>query len=469
MFLILVCVVASACTGNANSVGGVTPSSASSDASMGAPSKLDDSVVDGDQPGPVAGPVVVELQAIAAPNPSLLERWRDLTVHGYGIGPAQLTEQGWSDLADRHTGIVVAEFRLGWGIDSGAHLVVVEGTAEGIASAQVEVEPMADLVIGGSGWLAGLSRRVHAETWELRDLAEMIVAIREPETACLDGETGRVCPLGPEAGPSPPPPQLILADSPAELGLGVDIRFLGPEARGLRGTGGRNGVSWVSEGQVVLEFTLADPQLRGTRVIAANHLGGNVVSIEGSAPDDGTGRSRIAIYESNGRGHTLAWVPAGWVLDGLVLAARNAGASVSYEVIAVGSGETGQSIAVAVDADAAVRGRFDTPGPDLDTLSLIDLDVDHRWTLPQWTPAGVTVVAERSDGWFLVDDVQGDRTDLLRSSHPIIGYALDESARHAVLAIDGPTGIVNYWINDDEILKLTSKASSMAWFGTHRQ
>ncbi|MDA3039470.1 MAG: hypothetical protein O3C27_08035 [Actinomycetota bacterium] len=165
-------------------------------------------------------------------------------------------------------------------------------------------------------------------------------------------------------------------------------------------------------------------------------------------------------------------MPAGWVVDGVTLDVRNNLASLQYDVIVVGSDATGHAIAVEVDADGTMRGMTRvTSGheSELDELPPIDLGVDRRWTLPQWTPAGVTVVAERADGWYLVDDIRGERTDLLRSSHPIIGYALDQSARHAVLAIDGPTGVVNYWINDDEIVELASTASSMAWFGSHWQ
>lgn len=424
------------------------------------------------QPSSVPGRLAIDLLAIAEPSGLLLERWRDLSAHGYGIGPARSSEQGWSDLSNRHLGIEVAEFRLSWGIDSGAHLVVVEGAADGIASARIEIEPMADLMVAGDQWVAGLSRRVQAEVWELEDLADVLRAIREPGGACAGSDTRRLCPLGPEVGPSVPPPQLIL-EGPQTFGeLSVEVRFLGREAEGLRGAGGRNSVSWVGEGQAMLEFTVTDPQVRGSQVLAANSLGGTLVAIELVAIDEATSNEdihdgRIALYEPNGFGHNVGGVPVGWVLDGLALTARNTATSSEYEVIVVGKDEGGRPIAVAVDVDEAMRGNAQDSVPRLDALPSIDLGIDLAWMLPQWTPAGVTVVAERADGWYLVDDVRGERADLLRSSHPIVGYAVDQSARHVVLAVDGPTGIVNYWVSDDQIFELASTSRSMAWFGSH--
>ncbi len=189
--------------------------------------------------------------------------------------------------------------------------------------------------------------------------------------------------------------------------------------------------------------------------------------IEEATLNEDTEGGRVALYEPNGSGHNLGGVPVGWVLDGLALTARNIDNSSEYEVIVVGKDEGGRPIAVVVDADEAMRGILQDSVPGLDALPQIDLGIDQAWTLPQWTPAGVTVVAERADGWYLVDDVQGARADLLRSSHPIIGYAVDQSARHVVFAVDGPAGIVNYWASNDQVVELTTASSSMAWSGSH--
>ena len=134
-------------------------------------------------------------------------------------------------------------------------------------------------------------------------------------------------------------------------------------------------------------------------------------------------------------------------------------------------------LAVVEDGDSTVRAvGFDAElltGRDRshDPLALADAPVispaGMMWTLPSRLAGRLAVVEQRSDGWHLVADAGGMARDLVRSSHPIVGYAIDSAVHHIVIAVDGPDGITNWWIHGQHVERLNSNATALAWWGTH--
>ncbi|MCP5025216.1 MAG: hypothetical protein GY929_02930, partial [Actinomycetia bacterium] len=90
------------------------------------------------------------------------------------------------------------------------------------------------------------------------------------------------------------------------------------------------------------------------------------------------------------------------------------------------------------------------------------------WTLPRRNDiGGLSVVEERPDGWYLIEDALGDSRDLFRANYPIISYATDSGNRHLVAVVDGPDGPSTWWIQDDDLTRLEGSATSVAWNGWH--
>ena len=383
---------------------------------------------------------------------------RGLQTFGYQIRPSSPQDQDEADaLGQGEAELSVNSFNLGWGIDSTAVLVTVEQGSESIAD-------VAELAANSTSWLHSTDNGLVAlyqggltAPFEMDTLLETIKWFIDPDSAC--GVAQLACPYGPDVGFPPPPPVLMTSQM-----FDYDLPFDQVELGGSSGLGSDGqSLIWVDGGTVftlnrhsVDDIELAQAQGPGTIGAVFGCL---TFAVDGPA---------IVARSCNGQGVVGTWpIPESWNVVGL--AVTGTWGHDNYQLVV--SAKVGTSrqatVGVVLPERFIERYLFDGPGPALDTLPALNPD-RGPWTLPQRNIVGdLTVVEQRRDGWYLVDDSLTNATDLLRSDYPIVGYTIDTTRQHMVVAIDGPLGEETWWISNKRLAKIAGSAPSVSWAGSH--
>ncbi|MGI9594609.1 MAG: hypothetical protein ACR2QK_00535, partial [Acidimicrobiales bacterium] len=440
---------------------------------------------------PEVEPVV---EVLADPPATLSGRWPQLRTFGYqgrratSLEPFELPD--WVRAAQETpsdgragaagAGLAIESLDLNWGIDSAALLVAIDGPAAEIARVEPEFRDSFDRVVGGETWLAGLNRGGLASPWELDDLAEAVEWIMAPDDACRRSEVA--CPFGPEVAFPPPPPKLVVADLGPADGAGpvfdhalpFEVVELDQPAPAGIGTNDRS-VTWIDDdGMVYTRWSGAPdepPTARGSATVA--HSSGSVLCAV-TARDGEPGGEVIVLRPFGDDRNAATWpVPPHWTIDGLVMVETFG--DDEHNLIITADLDDGSSRAVALpfNVDVLERG-VAAPSPGQDGRAQVDLTglpalnaSGVGWRRPQRQTVGISVVEERADGWYLVDDATGERRELLRSSHPILSYTLGPGGRHIVATIDGPVGPTVVWVDERSVEVIGEGPAAVGWLGSH--
>ncbi|MCP4962258.1 MAG: hypothetical protein GY925_23690, partial [Actinomycetia bacterium] len=329
------------------------------------------------------------------------------------------------------------------GIDSSALLVTADGDPDVIDQAEAQLAESTRWVLAGENWVAGIYQGGPAVGYEIEALVETISWTMDPGSACQQGEIA--CPLGPEVGVPPPPPRLVVNDEIDDEAVPFEVVEIEGaslvEADGVSAT-------WIIDGQAFTGWgDPSDPveiHARGPALVASS-IGNYAFLVDpaGDGSESGAVSLRPCCEETN----QVEWpIPTGWLVDGLVLIG-NFGRG-DYRLI-VTTRVDNDSVAVGVPINENIF-KPQATIPDLEggIESLPRLNPPgHPWTLPQRnSTGGLSVVEERPDGWYLVEDALGDSRDLFRANYPIISYATDSGNRHIVAVVDGPDGPSTWWI-----------------------
>lgn len=414
----------------------------------------------------VARPLVVE--ALARDLGGITHRWPLLELFGYRGSPV--------DAASVARLPVVVEVRsldgssrvevvaLNWGIDSNASMVAIDASPEAIPDIVATLGGLSRWVVSGDSWAAVLQQGGLAASWEMEGLAGVVERIAEPGDICRESPT--LCPFGPEVGFPPPPGWLITNDTTGTGGGGGPFSqlSLGEEATTIKGSGSAS-FAWVAGGTVFMGFRptdLADAVDRGPARLAGE-LGNALFVLE---PEQPTLDQEISLRLCcTSTAHARWTVPAEWAVTDITVIGTH-GLDDYRLVLAVVEGD---DITIrAIDLDAGLFRGFGQTRRAVDLTAAAVLNPpETTWTLPSRVAGGLAVVEHRPDGWYLLADALGRGHDLVRSSHPIVGYAIDSSGRHIAMAVDGPQGITNWWIHGSNTELLNSDATSFSWWGTH--
>ncbi|MCP3853926.1 MAG: hypothetical protein GY745_03435 [Actinomycetia bacterium] len=82
-------------------------------------------------------------------------------------------------------------------------------------------------------------------------------------------------------------------------------------------------------------------------------------------------------------------------------------------------------------------------------LVYIDEETQRVETLRRWEPGAEGPV------------------DLIRTDGPIMDHDLDPTHRHLALAVVGSEGATNWWVYQEQVVRLPGSATALGWSGAH--
>jgi len=442
-------------------IGSSTASTQGSDLATGNGADASDSDTSGvttaplDEPdsAPEQGDITVLLPA----NIDISTQVRVLGGFGYRPRPSPPDRQvEANELSAAFPSLVVSSFDLNWGIDSSAVLVTAEGDSQTVGAAAASLSRGSSWIQSGPGWLIVLYRTGLTSPPEMERLMETLSWIADPGWACDTGQAA--CPYGTDVGFPPPPPILVANDAVhGELPFQAVVI---DDAHGFAENGGP--LLWIADGMV---FTTEGPstdlsraQSQGPGSVATN-LGCFTFAVDGAM---------IVVRSCNGQPTPVSW-PIPDDLDVVGLAVVGNFGHNNYRLIVSTQPAGSESVTISLALPTKLFTHQVVTVTDTPIESLAGLDPSTgTWSLPRRNSiGGLTVVEQRADGWYLVDDALADPVDILRSVHPIVAYDIDAGRHHIVLSVDGPGGAAAWWIRNQIPVKLDTNATSLAWSGNH--
>ncbi|MCP3909916.1 MAG: hypothetical protein GY713_03080 [Actinomycetia bacterium] len=350
-------------------------------------------------------------------------------------------------------GVERLDIGLGWGIDSGANLVLLSGEGADSPNTVAQLDAVTEYVGSGESWSAAAFPSGLSAPFEMGRLIEWVEGLAVPETACESG----LCPLGAEYG-FPSPPASLVTNQAFTPGTALPFTVEVVSADGsLEAAHLHWGPTHLEDG-MVMGPGLEDLDPVVTETFTAHF--GVLVYIDEEAQRVETLRR----WEPGAEG--AGWsIPEDWVIDGLavVMTGRDTGELVASGLI----GGVRQVRSIELHMDGFYGQDVYRGSADLAESELIS-PVGSDWSLPGSTFfSALHVVDRRSDGWYLVRVSAEGPVDLIRTDGPIVDYDLDPTHRHLALAVVGSEGATNWWVYQEQVVRLPGSATALGWSGAH--